>query len=126
MRHLADAARRVDDDDVGDDDVAGLAHRGGLQQQSVAGGLAEAGQELVAALLRVVLDLDDEAGVAEAHAVAHRGTVDRGVVVGQDLVGVARDCAALPPPSSWLCSNCRGSAGASASGASAAHASPPR
>ena len=80
--------RRVDDDDVRDDDVARVLHRCRLQQQAVARGLAEAGQELVAALLRVVLDLDDEAGVAQAHPVAHRGTVDGGVVVGQDLVRV--------------------------------------
>ena len=59
-----------------------------LQQQAVAGGLAEPGQELVAALLRVVLDLDDQPGVAEPHPVAHGRPVDRGVVVGQDLVGM--------------------------------------
>ena len=63
-------------------------HRRGLQQQAVACGLGEAGEELVAALLRVVLDLDDQAGVAEPHAVADRRAVDGRVVVGQDLVGM--------------------------------------
>ena len=87
-RHLADATGRVDDDDVGDHDVARVAHRRRLQQQAVASGLGEAGEELVAALLRVVLDLDDQAGVAEAHTIADRRAVDRGVVVGQDLVGM--------------------------------------
>ena len=87
-RRLADATRGVDDDHVGDDDVARLLHCGSLQHQAVASGLAEPGEELVAALLRVVLDLDDEAGVAQSHTVADRGTVDGGVVVRQDLVGV--------------------------------------
>lgn len=85
---LADAAGGIDDDDVGDDDIARVAHRSGLQQQPVTGGLAEAGQELVAAFLRVVLDLDDEARVAQPNPVTDRGAVDRGVCVGQDLVGV--------------------------------------
>ena len=48
-------------------------HRCRLQQQAVASGLAEAGEELVAALLRVELDLDDQAGVAQSHPVAHGG-----------------------------------------------------
>ena len=59
-----------------------------LQQQPVACGLGESGEELVAAFLRVVLDLDDQPGVAEPHSVADGRAVDRCVVVGQDLVGV--------------------------------------
>ena len=85
---LADPAGRIDHDDVGDHDVAGVADRGGLQQQPVAGRLGEPGEELVAALLRVVLDLDDQPGVAEANAVADGRTVNGGIVVGQDLVGM--------------------------------------
>ena len=46
--HLADALHRVDHHHVADDDVAGLADGGGLEVQPVAGGLAEAGEELVA------------------------------------------------------------------------------
>ena len=87
-RDLADATGRIDDHDVGDHDIARVAHGGGLQQQPVACRLGESGEELVAPLLGVVLDLDDQSGVAEANSIAHRGAMDRGVVVGQDLVGM--------------------------------------
>ncbi len=70
---LPDPLRGVDHDDVADDDVAGLADGGGLEVQSVAGGLAEAGEELVAVALGVGLDADHQPRVAEADAVAGAG-----------------------------------------------------
>ena len=87
-RDLADLSGGVDHDDVGDHHVARLAHRGSLEQQAVASGLAEPGKELVASLLGVVLDLDDQPRVAETDAIADRGAVNGGIVVGQDLVGM--------------------------------------
>src|SRR6185437_7761275 len=69
-RDLADAESGIDDHNVADDQVAGRGDRGGLEVQSVTGGLAEAGQEFRARFLRVVFDLDDQVRVAETDAVA--------------------------------------------------------
>ncbi len=85
---LADALDGVDHQDVGDDQVAGVADGGGLEVQSVAGGLAEAGEELVAGVLGVGLDADDESGVAEPDPVARARAVHRDVVMRVD--GAAR------------------------------------
>ncbi len=85
-RDLAHAQHRVDDDDVADHHVAGLADRRGLQVQAVAGRLAEAREELVAGPLRVALDLDHEAGVAEPDAVARPRTVRGDVSPGESVV----------------------------------------
>ena len=76
--------------DVADDDVAGLADGGGLEVQPVAGGLAEAGEELVAGLLGVGLDPDDQAGVAEPDPVAGARAVDGGVLVRRRCRSSAR------------------------------------
>ncbi len=92
--HLADALDGVDDQHVADHDVAGLAERGGLEVQSVAGGLAESGEEFVAGLLGVGLDADDESGVAENDAVAGPRAVHRRVLVGIDAAGHA--CSSAP------------------------------
>ena len=75
-----------------------------LSMQAVAGGLGEAGEELVAALLRVVLDLDDQAGVAEPDAIADAS--GRGWRRSR-RAGSRRDAGgrAAPAPPSWLCSN---------------------
>ena len=72
------------------------ADGGGLQVQPVAGGLAESGEELVAGLLGVGLDPDDQPGVAEPDPVAGAGAVDGGV-----RVAVCRACAigGRSPPS---------------------------
>ena len=56
----------VDDQHVADDDVAGLAHGGALEVQSVPGGLAEAGAELLARLLGVDHDGLDALALAAA------------------------------------------------------------
>ena len=74
------AQQRIEDQHVRDHQVAGLLDRDGAQQQAVPGGLAETHQELVAAMLGVVLDLDDQAGVAEMYPVAGGRAVDRRVV----------------------------------------------
>lgn len=91
--HLADALHRVDDQHVADHHIAGLADRGGLEVQPVAGGLAEAGQELVAGLLGVGLDPDDQARVAEDDPVTGPRAVHRRVLVGIDAARHARSSA---------------------------------
>lgn len=80
-RHLPDAEDGVEHQDVADDDVAGLADGGGLEVEPVAGGLAEAGEELVAGLLGVRLDPDDEPGVAQDDTVAGARAVHGCVLV---------------------------------------------
>ena len=87
-RDLADSAGRIDDDHVGDHDVARVLDCCRLQHQPVTCCLGESGDELVAAQLGVVFDLDDQARVAQANAVTDRRTVYGGVIVRQDLVGV--------------------------------------
>src|SRR5213083_2625091 len=79
-RRLANALDGVDHQDVADDQVAGLPGGRGQDVQSVARGLAEADDELLARLAGVGLDLDDEAGVSQSHPVALPGPV-RGDVV---------------------------------------------
>ena len=76
-RGLAHAEDRIDDEHLRDGDLDGVER--GLRHQPVTRGLGEAAEHLVAALLVVGLDLDHEAGVAEAHAVADGRAVDAGV-----------------------------------------------
>ena len=85
---LADTTGCIDDDDVGDDYVACVAHGGGLQQQTVTRGLAETGQELVAAFLRIELDLDDQTGIAQAHPISNSWAVNGGVIVRKNFLRV--------------------------------------
>ncbi len=101
---LADAEDGVDDQHVADHDVAGLADGRGLQVQAVAGGLAEAGQELVARLLGVVLDPDGEPGVAEPDPVPGAGAEDGGVLVGVDVPAARRTVVAVPGLLAHACS----------------------
>ena len=74
---LAYAEDRVDHEYLGDGNFDGIKR--GLRHQSVACGLRKAAEYLVAALLVVGLDLDHEARVAEADAVADGRAVDAGV-----------------------------------------------
>lgn len=94
--HLADAEDRVDDQDVADDDVAGVADGRGLQVQSVPGGLAETGQELVARLLRVGLHADGQPGVAEPDPVPGAGAEDGGVLLRVDVPAAGGAVVAVP------------------------------
>ena len=84
---LADAGP-VDDQRVGDDAVerVGIADAGGLAH-AVAEHLAAAELALVAVDRGVVLDLGDETGVAEADAIAGRGSVDVGDSGGGRFAG---------------------------------------
>ena len=71
----------VEDDGVGDDRVDGAARVRGLRlAHAVADHLAAAELHLLAVSGEVLLDLDDELGVGEAHPVAGRGTEHLGVV----------------------------------------------
>jgi hypothetical protein len=85
---LTDPQRRVDHDDVADDQVTGLPDGGRLEVQPVAGGLAEPGEELVAVALRVGLDADRQAGVAQPDPVARARAVGGGVLVRAEAAGV--------------------------------------
>ncbi len=107
-RHLAHTLHRVDQQHVADHQVARVAHGRGSQVHPVAGGLAEAGQELLAGLLRVVLDLDDEPGVGQHDAVSRRRPVDTGAEVRH------RPCrrgSTRSWPSPWLCAEVAASTG---------------
>lgn len=84
---LHDADDRVDDHDIGDDGVEGALGAGGLGVggHAVTHGLATAVEDLVPvlALAVVLLDLDDEVGVAEVETVADRRTEHVGVLLAR-------------------------------------------
>ncbi len=71
----------VEDDRVGDDRVDGASRARGLRlAHAVADHLAAAELHLLAVGGEILLDLDDELGVGEAHPVAGRGAEHLGVV----------------------------------------------
>lgn len=94
--HLADALYGIDHQDVADHHVAGLRHGGGLEVQTVARGLPESGEELVARLLAVGLDPHHEPGVTEPDPVAGPGAVHGRVLVRIDVPAGGRAVAAVP------------------------------
>ena len=71
---LAHAEDRINHQYLRDRNLDGIERR--LRHQAVPSGLGEPAEHFVAALLIVGLDLDDEARVAEAHAIPDRRPVD--------------------------------------------------
>ena len=83
-----DDAPVVDDQRIGDHGVHGtLGARGLALAHAVADHLAAAELDLLAIDRPILLDLEDEIGVGQAHAVAHRGAVHVGIGSSADLVG---------------------------------------